>query len=170
MVFIRCTLISIQTGAAMVQPNPAYIEEISTIFRTSPFPAHLGMRLTSLDLDRATVQLELKDFHLQLFGIAHGGVLATLVDTATYWAVYLRLPGGAGLVNVDLKLNYLKAASHGMLRAEGYAIRNGRTLCYSEASVFDSENDRIAHGTSTLMVLPDKGLTLKQAKHLNNQE
>jgi uncharacterized protein (TIGR00369 family) len=112
----------------------------------------------------------LKNHHLQLFGIVHGGVLATLIDTATYWAVYLRLPEGAGLVNVDLKLNYLKATSRGLLRAEGCAIRNGQTLCYSEASVYNSANDRIAHGTSTLMVLPDKGLTLKHPKQLNNHE
>jgi uncharacterized protein (TIGR00369 family) len=150
----------------MVLPNPAYIEEIRNIFATSPFPAHLDMQLTSLALDQATVQLELKNHHLQLFGIVHGGVLATLVDTATYWAVYLRLPEGAGLVNVDLKLNYLKAASQGLLRTEGYAIRNGQTLCYSEASVYNSENDRLAHGTSTLMILPDKGLTTKNPKHL----
>ena len=92
--------------------------------------------------------------------------IATLIDTATFWAAFLRLPEDAGLVNVDLKLNYLKAATRGHLRAEGRCLRAGRQISYAEARVFDEAGDMVAHGTSTLMALPGKGLKLGVTKFL----
>ena len=83
----------------------------------------------------------------------NGGVLASLIDTATFWAVFLRLPEDDGLVNVDLKLNYLKPVRDGHLRAEGRCLRAGRQVSYAEASVFDDGDELVAHGTSTLGVV-----------------
>jgi len=94
-------------------------------------------------------------------------VLATLVDTATFWSAFLRLPEDAGLVNIDLKLNYLKSISTGIMTAQGRCIRAGRTINYAEASVKDKEGNLIAHGTSTLMVLPGKGIRVGAKKFLD---
>lgn len=149
-------------------PNPAYIQALQDSVRTAPYPNLIGMKLAALDLDSCRIELELGERHLQPFGIVHGGVLATLIDTATFWAGFMRLPEDAGLVNVDLKLNYLKAIAHGRLRAEGRCLRAGRQISYAEASVFDEAGDLVAHGTSTLMALPGKGLKLDIAKFLPN--
>ena len=151
-------------------PNPAYIDELRAMVSGSPFPKHMAMRLTAIDFDRAEVEMALADFHLQPYGIVHGGVLATLVDTATFWAAFLRIPADAGLVNVDLKLNYLKPVVIGGLRAEGVCIRAGRSISYSEARVVDEEGGLVAHGTSTLMILPGKGLKLTAEKFLVGNE
>ena len=146
--------------------NPEYLARLYRIINESPFPSHLPMRLTEMTMDTSRVELDIAQCHMQPFGIVHGGVLATLLDTATFWAVYLRLPQGTGLVNVDLKLNYLKAASRGRLRAEGSCLRAGRQISVAEASVFDAAGERVAHGTSTLMALPGKDLELGVAKFL----
>jgi uncharacterized protein (TIGR00369 family) len=147
-------------------PNPDFIHAVQESVRTAPYPALIGMRLTAMDFDSCRIELELADRHLQPFGIVHGGVLATLIDTATFWAGFMRLPEDAGLVNVDLKLNYLKAVARGHLRAEGKCLRAGRQISYTEASVFDAAGELVAHGTSTLMALPGKGLKLGVAKFL----
>ena len=148
-------------------PNPAYLQAIQDSVRTAPYPHLIGMTLASIDFDRCRIELELAERHLQPFGIVHGGVLATLIDTATFWAGYLRLPDDTGLVNVDLKLNYLKAVTRGRLRAEGRCLRAGRQISYTEASVLDEADELIAHGTSTLMALPGKGLKLGLPKFLD---
>lgn len=142
----------------MLEPNPEYVEALKKIVNTSPYPSHMSMRLAAIDLDKATIELDLGQCHLQPYGNVHGGVLATLIDTATFWAVYMRIPEDAGLVNIDLKLNYLKAIQKGHLRAEGAAIRSGNSISYSEARVLDADGDLVAHGTSSLMILPGKGL------------
>ena len=152
----------------LFKPNPEYSREIISIVNTSPYPSHMSMRLISLDLDRATVELEINNCHLQPYGIVHGGVLSTLIDTATFWSVFMRMPEDAGLVNIDLKLNYLQAVKSGKLIAEGYAIRSGRSISYAEAKVFNEDKELIAHGTSTLKILPGKGLKTKARKFLNS--
>lgn len=147
-------------------PNPAYIAALQQSVRTAPYPSLIGMQLAAIDFDSCRIELTLAERHLQPFGIVHGGVLATLIDTATFWAGFLRLPEDAGMVNVDLKLNYLRAVSHGVLRAEGRCLRAGRVISYAEASVFDASGELLVHGTSTLMALPGKGLQLGVPKFL----
>jgi uncharacterized protein (TIGR00369 family) len=100
----------------MPQPNPEYIRELVETINTSPFPKHMAMRLAAIELDKAVIELKTSRSHLQAYGIVHGGVLATLIDTATFWSVYLRIPEDAGLVNIDLKLNYLKPVANGLLK------------------------------------------------------
>lgn len=151
-----------------VHPNPDYIQKLIETVNTSPFPEHMSMRLASIALDAATVELQTGRCHLQPYNIVHGGVIATLIDTVTFWAVFMRLPQKTGLVNIDLKLNYLKPVESGLLTAEGGAIRNGKTISYAEARVFDAHQDLIAHGTSTLMSLPGKGLKVPVPKFLNH--
>ena len=118
----------------------------------------MSMKLVSIEFDRATLELQTARCHLQPYGHVHGGVLATLIDTATFWSVFMRIPEDAGLVNVDLKLNYLKPVEKGLLRAEGFAIRSGKSISYAESKVRDIDGALVAHGTSTLMILPGKGL------------
>ena len=49
------------------------------------------------------------------------------------------MPEDVGLVNVDLKLNYLQPVVDGKIRAKGSCMRHGRTLSYAEARVFDED-------------------------------
>ncbi|MBU1182387.1 MAG: PaaI family thioesterase [Pseudomonadota bacterium] len=148
----------------MLTPNPEFIQELIHIVNTSPYPRHMSMRLAAIDIDRADIELETGPQHIQPYGIVHGGVLATLIDTATFWAAFMRIPEDAGLVNIDLKLNYLKPVISGRLKAEGRSIRSGNSISYAEARVLDTDGELIAHGTSTLMTLPDKGLRMKARK------
>lgn len=148
-------------------PNPAFIAALQASVHDAPYPQLIGMRLAAIDFDSARIDLDIAPRHLQPFGIVHGGVLATLLDTATFWAGYLRLPEGTGLVNVDLKLNYLKAVTAGALRTEGRCLRPGRQISVTEATVYDAAGERVAHGLSTLMAMPGKDLQLGVRKFLD---
>ena len=150
----------------MLIPNPEYIQSLIELVNIAPYPHHMSMRLAEIEFDRATIELETGPQHLQSYGIVHGGVLATLIDTATFWAVFMRVPEEDGVVNVDLKLNYLKPVTNELLRTEGRAIRSGKAISYAEAKVLDPEGQIVAHGTSTLMTLPGKGLTGKVPKFI----
>jgi len=152
----------------MPSPNPAYIGALINVVNSSPFPTHMLMQLKSIAFDHAVVSLKTGTCHLQPYGIVHGGVLATLIDTATFWAAFLRLPDDEGLVNIDLKLNYLKPVADGTLTATGRCIRAGRSLSYAEAGVTNANGELVAHGTSTLMALPGKGLAFKVNKFLED--
>ncbi|MCG8617586.1 MAG: PaaI family thioesterase, partial [Desulfobacterales bacterium] len=99
----------------MNTPNPEFIRALKHTVNTSPYPHHMQMSLAGIDMDTAVIAMTLDRCHLQPYGIVHGGVIATLIDTATVWAGFLRLPEDAGLVNIDLKLNYLNSVVEGKL-------------------------------------------------------
>jgi uncharacterized protein (TIGR00369 family) len=153
---------------AMPSPNPDYVDALIDLVNTSPFPTHMLMQLKAITFNHAQVSLKTDTCHLQPFGMVHGGVLATLIDTATFWSAFLRLPDDAGLVNIDLKLNYLRPVVDGTLTATGRCIHAGRSLSYAEAGVTDADGKLVAHGTSTLMAQPGKGLAFKVNKFLDD--
>ena len=58
---------------------------------------------------------------------------------------------------MDLKLNYLAPSTGGRLTARGRQIKIGQTLCYADAQVTDDSGKVLAHGASTLMIMPGTG-------------
>ena len=150
----------------MQKINPAYQKALSRLFEESPYPNLMKMKLVEVEYDSAIVELELDERHLQPFGIVHGGVLATAIDAATFWAGFMRLDAGDGLVNVDLKLNYLRQVKTGKLIASGRCLRAGRRISYAEASVRNQDGELLAHGTSTLMTLPGQPLKIAVDKFI----
>ncbi|MBW1729305.1 MAG: PaaI family thioesterase [Deltaproteobacteria bacterium] len=133
--------------------NPAYLEEVFRHVNTCPYFQLLSIEIRALDWGRSHLQARVQEKHLQPYGMVHGGVCASLVDAACFWATWTQVEGEAGLTTVELKLNYLAPVSAGLLIARGRSIKTGRTLCLSEASVENEKGALIAHGTSTLMVL-----------------
>ncbi|MBF0550635.1 MAG: PaaI family thioesterase [Deltaproteobacteria bacterium] len=142
----------------MKKINPDYIEAVNQIVNGSPFFSLVSMTIQELGLGYSVLEVALAEKHLQPFGAVHGGVMATVIDAATFWAVYCDLDDPeTGLTSVDLKLNYLAPGRNtGRLIARGRQIKLGRSLGYAE--VRDDQGQLLAHGTSTLMVLPGRGL------------
>jgi uncharacterized protein (TIGR00369 family) len=110
------------------------------------------------------VELEIGNEHLNPFGGLHGGVYASAIDTAAYWAVYCELEEDVGLISLDLKVDYLAPANAGKLIIKGHRIKIGKTICLAEATAFDQNDKWLAHGVSKMMVT--QGLqTVKDALH-----
>lgn len=139
----------------MRELNPQYVREVSADVNQCPYFKLLSMRLVELELGRAVLHIHLAEKHLQPFGVVHGGVFSSIIDAAAFWAVYSEVDDGAGMTTVDLKVNYLAPASRGMMIAIGQRIKLGKTLGLAEATVKDEEGRVLAHGTSTVIVMPD---------------
>lgn len=154
----------------MAELNPDYVRKVIEHTNNAPFPRHLPFTLERIEPDHCQVRVDIQPCHMQPYGIVHGGVIAALIDTATFWAAFARIPEDAGMVNVDLKLNYLKAISEGVLHAEGRCIRPGRNISYSEAWIRDQAGNLIAHGTSSLMTLPGQGFAFPVPKFIGERE
>ncbi|MGD2098137.1 MAG: PaaI family thioesterase [Desulfobacterales bacterium] len=143
----------------MKKPNPEYIKRINEIVNGCPYFDLLSMKLVDVGIGYSSLEIELAQKHLQPFGVVHGGVFASIIDAAAFWSVYygVELPD-VGMTTVDLKLNYLAPAVSGKLIARGRQIKVGRTLGYADATVADQQGKVLAHGTSTLIILPGKAI------------
>jgi uncharacterized protein (TIGR00369 family) len=139
------------------RPNPEHVERLISTINASPYFQLLNMRVVEMGVAYSVVEINLARQHLQPFGIVHGGALASLIESATSWAVFYEIEDeSAGVTTVDLKLNYLAPATAGRVIARGRRIKLGRTLGYAEATVTAEGGKILAHGTSTLMILAGK--------------
>jgi uncharacterized protein (TIGR00369 family) len=134
--------------------NPDYVRAISEETNRCPYFTLLSMRIVALEIGGSHLELTVQEKHLQPFAVVHGGVFASIIDAAAFWAVYSEVEEDAGMTTVDLKLNYLAPAASGKLIAHGRRIKLGRTLGLGEAEITDVDGRLLAHGTSTLMVIP----------------
>lgn len=144
----------------MKKTNPEYIKRVNQLVNGSPYFDLLSMRIADIGPGYSVVEIDLSQKHLQPFGFVHGGVYASIVDAASFWAVFYQIENqNTGATTVDVKLNYLAPAVSGKLIAKGRQIKLGKTLGYAEAEVFAESGKLLAHGTSTMILLPGKGLT-----------
>jgi len=142
----------------MKRLNPEYVERVIGLANGSPYFQLISMKICELGLDHSVLEIDLDRTHLQPFGQAHGGVFASIIDAAAFWAGFGSLEQDAGMISVDLKLNFLAPAESGKLIARGRRIKLGRTLGYAEAEVTDGDGKLVAHGTSTLIVLQGRAV------------
>jgi uncharacterized protein (TIGR00369 family) len=144
----------------MKKINPNYVTRVSALANRCPYFELLSMQIRSVDRGYSRIEVDLSRKHLQPFGVVHGGVFASMIDAAAFWALYYDVEDeSAGVTTVELKLNYLAPATTGRLIARGRQIKVGKTLGYAEAEVTDDDDRLLAHGTSTVIILPGKLLT-----------
>jgi uncharacterized protein (TIGR00369 family) len=141
-------------GTSMKNLNPEYVRTISSITNNCPYFELLSMSILELEMGSSLLEIDLGNKHLQPFGMVHGGVFASIIDAACFWAIFLEAAEGDGMTTVDLKLNYLApAGAVGKLVAR--RIKLGKTLGLADATITDQDGKMLAHGTSTLMVIPN---------------
>jgi uncharacterized protein (TIGR00369 family) len=134
--------------------NPDHIRAVIAYINKSPYFKHLSMTVKDIGKGYSVVELNLANEHLNPFGGIHGGAYASVIDTATYWATYCEVEEKAGLISIDLKIDYLAPIQEGIIIAEGKRIKIGKSMCLAEATAKDKNGKWLAHGTSKMMVTP----------------
>ncbi|WP_296148448.1 PaaI family thioesterase [uncultured Flavobacterium sp.] len=96
-----------------------------------------------------------EEFHYNPIGTVHGGVIATILDSAMGCTIHSVLEEGIGYTTLELKINYLKAVTidSGKLTAVGKIIHGGKSTALVEAQLVDENGNVYAHAVSTCMIL-----------------
>ena len=95
---------------------------------------------------------------LNPLGSVHGGWALTLIDSATGCALHSLLPAGVGYTTVETKANMTRAIrpDDGKVRCEGRVLSHGRQIATAEARLLSEDGKLLAHGSSTLIILPPR--------------
>jgi len=95
------------------------------------------------------------DAVLNPLGTVHGGWALTLIDSACGCAAHSTLPAGVGYSSLETKANMVRVIqpSTGRVTITGKVVSRGRQILTAEASIHDTRQRLLAHGTSTLIVL-----------------
>ena len=100
------------------------------------------------DMDRVP-QVEMRDDLRQPSGVLHGGVTATLIDTAMAYAVRTRLSPEEATATIDLTIHYLRPHTSGTFTCTANVVRAGKRIFTVSADVVNEEGKQIATGLST---------------------
>ncbi len=131
--------------------EPATLETGNAI----PLLRTLDIRLTEIGDKHAVMEVVVAEKHGNYYGGAHGGLIATLVDTVSFFPRPL-LPSGRPVTTSSLNVSYVRPARMGdHLIARSELLHMGRRTASLAVRVVDGEGRLVAHGSATLMVLSE---------------
>lgn len=124
-----------------------------------PIALLLGMDRPHVEAGRTVFEMQIGEHLYNPIGSVHGGVLATLLDSALGCAVHSLLPAGVGYATVDLSVTYLRPVTRetGRLRCEAEVIHAGRTVATARAQILDPAERLCATATTTCLILRQNG-------------
>jgi acyl-CoA thioesterase len=115
----------------------------------------LDIRLTEIGERHAVMEVDVAEKHGNYFGGAHGGLIATLVDTVCFFPRPL-LPSGRLVTTANLNVSFIRPARVGdRLTARSELLHMGRRTASLSVIVVNGEGRLVAHGSTTLMVLAE---------------
>jgi uncharacterized protein (TIGR00369 family) len=122
----------------------------TTLPRT-PIRDMLGLRLVEHRVGFVRLAYTQKPDHMNLSGILHGGILATLLDESAGIAGSLsETPGEIRRsITVELSVHFTGQATTPDLEASGEVVRSGRNLYFARSEVRDGSGNLLAFGAST---------------------
>ena len=112
----------------------------------------LNIHLREIGERHAIMAVTVDECHRNYFGGAHGGLIATLIDTVSFFPRPL-LPSGKACTTTNLNVTYVRPAVMGdVLTARSELMHTGRRMASVAVTVKNQEDKLVAHGTTTLMV------------------
>jgi uncharacterized protein (TIGR00369 family) len=117
------------------------------------FNEHTGLRILGFRDERFVIELEVGSQHYNRYGTVHGGVLFTMLDTAMSRAFFDTFPADQNRgVTLEMKINYLKAATTGHLTAYGILVNTTRRTAFVEGHIENEAGDLIAKASGTMIM------------------
>ena len=132
-----------------------YMRQLMTGEREPSGMARLmNMRLVEVEEGRAVFAVEPDERHYNGLGIAHGGLAATLLDSALGCAINTVMPAGRVFTTLEMKVNYVRPMRRetGEVRCEAEVLHAGGRVATAEGRIVDASGKLYAHGTATCML------------------
>lgn len=119
-----------------------------------PIMATMGIGLSEVEEGRVVFHADPGEYHYNPIGVVHGGLAATLADSAMACAVHSTLPAGAGYTTLEFKINLVRPLTRdtGRVFCEGRTVHVGGRVATAEARLTDAEGRLYAHASSTCML------------------
>jgi uncharacterized protein (TIGR00369 family) len=133
--------------------DPQIESAIRARIEDAPFARWMGIELASIDEGSAEFRLRMEPHHRNPGGIAHGGVIASMLDAAIGLALRTKMGTSSTHVTVQLQVNYLKPIREGAMIARGTAVYGGSRMGYGEGTLLDENGTVLARANATFLVV-----------------
>jgi uncharacterized protein (TIGR00369 family) len=129
--------------------TPIEIKRVEEALSRVPFARLLGISLGEFRRGEATLHMDARPELMQNNGIMHGGAIASLLDTATAFAILTLLDPDQTTATVDLTIHYLRPILHGKVTAHARVLRSGRRLATITVDVTNDVDELAATAITT---------------------
>jgi uncharacterized protein (TIGR00369 family) len=116
----------------------------------------LGFEVERVEPGRAVFRMRVTKRHLQMHGVVHGGILATLADTVAAIAAYTTVAGDTQIATIEMNINFLEAVHSGEIRALARVLRTGRNFVVTECEIRNEDGSLAAKSLLTFGAVADK--------------
>ena len=120
-----------------------------------PIAVLMDMDVAEIEEGRVVFTVEPAEYHYNPIGTVHGGLAATLLDSALGCAIQTMLPAGVGYTTLEIKVNYIRSMTRdtGTVSCEGKVIYAGGRIATAEGRITDASGKLYAHATTTCIIL-----------------
>lgn len=132
----------------------AEMQRLHQTLKDVPFAQLLGVEFLEASRGAVTLVMETRDELKQNRGLLHGGATASLIDTASAFAVMTLLAPDETATTVDLTIHYLAPLFRGRVTASARVLRAGRRLTVVSVDVLDEPKSLAATAITTYLRLP----------------
>jgi uncharacterized protein (TIGR00369 family) len=129
--------------------TPVELERVEGALARVPFARLLGISLGEFRRGEATLHMDARPELMQNNGIMHGGAIASLLDTATAFAILTLLNPDQTTATVELTIHYLRPILHGKVTAHARVLRSGRRLATITVDVTNGAGELAATAITT---------------------
>jgi acyl-CoA thioesterase len=131
----------------------SYEKALRKAAENAPYYRLLQIRLEEIDAGFARFRMPFRQELMQAYGVAHGGAIASLADTAVAFALMTLIQPGERVTTVEMKINFLSPVTEGELIGESRILQKGKRLALADMEVKDENGKLIAKGLATYRIL-----------------
>lgn len=124
-------------------------QKAAAFLQANPVAQMVGMELVDISPGEAVISFEMRDQLRQPHGILHGGITATLIDTAMAFAVVTELAEGEKASTIDLTIHYLRPHTEGTVTCTAKVVRAGKRIFTLSAEAVNGRGKLIATAIAT---------------------
>ncbi|MBP1714982.1 MAG: thioesterase superfamily protein [Deltaproteobacteria bacterium] len=131
----------------------SYEKALRKAVESAPYYQLLQIRLEEIDVGFARFRMPFRRELVQAYGVAHGGAITSLADTAVAFALMTLIQPGERVTTVEMKINFLTPVIEGELVGESRVIQKGKRLALADMEVKDQNGKLVAKGLATYMII-----------------
>jgi uncharacterized protein (TIGR00369 family) len=139
--------------------NPAFEQRVRDSFAQQNVMKTIGAKIKSVTPGQVSIGIPYSDELTQQHGFIHGGIVATVLDSACGYAAFSLMPENAAVLTIEFKINLLSPAKGDWFEAVGCVKKPGRNITVSEGELYayDGEDKKlIASMIGTMMSVYDR--------------
>jgi uncharacterized protein (TIGR00369 family) len=136
---------------------PLTLQQLRELSARMPFNRSIGLRIAKTHKDGVTIEVPLREDLLNLVGMLHGGVSATIADAAVGIAILRHFGGKRQATTLELKINYFRPVADGKVVARSRLLRVGNQVVVGSVELRDGHGKATGTALVTYMLLDKMG-------------